>query len=84
MDMLKRFLNVVTIGFVLLLILTISGGFSDYLELVNKAVLQPESYTLLSHTYWLNNDFAPISFWLGIGILVFNYIVFKKITLWHK
>jgi len=82
--MLKRFLNVLTIVFVLLLILTISGGFGDYLELVNKAVLQPESYTLLSYTYWLNNYFAPISFWLGVGILVFNYIVFKKITLWHK
>ena len=87
MDILKRLLNVVTIGFVLLLILTISGGFSDYLDLVNwlgVGILEPESYTLLSYTYWLNNDFAPIAFWLGVGILVFNYIVFKKITLWHK
>ena len=25
-----------------------------------------------------------VCFLFGVGILVFNYIVFKKITLWHK
>ena len=65
MDILKRLLNVITIGFVLGLTLLIFITFSE-------------------DSIATDNDFAPYLGLLGIGILVFNYIVFKKITLWHK
>ena len=79
MDILKRLLNVVTIGFVLLLVITIFFVVGHFTE---------GRFTSLNgvNPIWHDPSFGLIvtSMSIFIGILVFNYIVFKKITLWHK
>ena len=79
MDMLKRLLNVVTIFFVLTLVIAIFFLISQFND---------QRFTSLLGTDPIFN--APafgvfvVSMFMFIGILVFNYIVFKKITIWHK
>jgi hypothetical protein len=79
MDMLKRLLNVVTIFFVLTLVIAIFFLISQFND---------QRFTSLLGVDPIFN--APafgmfvVSMFMFIGILVFNYIVFKKITLWHR
>jgi len=71
MDMLKRLLNVVTIFFVLFLALGIYFGADMYFSNYQKFVEDLP-------------DFVGMVIWMLAAILAFNYIVFKKITLWHR
>ena len=72
MDMLKRLLNVITIVFVLILPIIIM----DFIQFKNSGprLLDQDIYQML----------FVLDIAMFVGILVFNYIVFKKITLWHK
>ena len=70
--MLKRLLNVITIVFVLILPIIIM----DFIQFKNSGprLLDQDIYQML----------FVLDIAMFVGILVFNYIVFKKITLWHK
>ena len=72
MDILKRLLNVMTIVFVLILPIIIM----DFIQFKNSGprLLDQDIYQML----------FVLDIAMFVGILVFNYIVFKKITLWHK
>lgn len=63
---LKRLLNVISIGAFLLLVIYVLLGFSEGFR-------QHDTTKLIGNC-----------FWTLISIAVVNYIVFKKITLWHK
>lgn len=63
-DILKRLINVITLGTVLTLVVTlINDGNSDY-----------RNY----------RDTYEVCSLILAGVIAVNYIVFRKITLWHK
>jgi len=72
MDMLKRFLNVLTIVFVILFTFLI---LFFVLVLISGDTLSDENPLLM---------LVVLDVVMFVGVLATNYIVFKKITLWHK
>jgi len=71
MDMLKRLLNVITIVFVITLATTIVWFVANI-------------YSGRDRIWEGVEELISLDIAMFVGILVFNYIVFKKITLWHK
>ena len=74
MDILKRLLNVVTIAFVIVLAIIIM----EYILFENGG--RSNTLTSLDTVRTL----AILDIVMFVGVWAFNYIVFKKITLWHK
>ena len=72
MDMLKRLLNVMTIVFVIILPIIIM----DFIQFYNVGTTVLDGDILLM--------LLVLDVVMFVGVLASNYIVFKKITLWHK
>ena len=72
MDMLKRLLNVMTIVFVIILPIIIM----DFIQFYNVGTTVLDGDILLM--------LLVLDVVIFVGVLASNYIVFKKITLWHK
>ena len=89
MDVLKRLLNVITVCWGLWICYFFFWAYKKYLdalplELPAGAICIQNCEEVQTVEY--NCPFDILVFILGIGvaILAFNYIFFKKPTLWHK
>jgi hypothetical protein len=90
MDILKRLINVITLCWLTATSVFFYGSCMGYLEyegifrLADGSSSFDISTAKLVEPYSL--DFDALVFILGFGaaILAFNYIFFKKPTLWHK